>query len=198
MTRPSTVELECFVCVAEQLSFSRAARRLHLSQPPLSRHVQSLEKKLGVRLLERSTRIVSLTVAGTLYLEDARQILTRLDGAAEAVCRAAIVLVMDQLTTHNTASLYEAFAPTEARRLAKRLEIHHTPKPGSWLNLAEIELSVLARQCLERRSPSQEALAAEVAVWQRERNAAQTRTDWRFFTEDARIKLHRLYPSTHA
>lgn len=129
---------------------------------------------------------------------------TRLDFAAviKTLCddfypaAEKIVLVMDQLNTHNAASLDEAFAPAEARRVVKRLEIHHTPKHGSWLNRAEIELSVLARQCLDRRLPSQEALDAEVAVWQRERNAAQTKTDWRFTTHDARIKLRRLYPST--
>ena len=106
------------------------------------------------------------------------------------------MLVMDQLNTHNAASLYEAFAPAEARRLAKRWEIHHTPKHGSWLNVAGVELSVLARQCLDRRLPSQEALSREVATWQRERNAAQTKTDWHSTTSDARIKLQRFYPST--
>ena len=129
---------------------------------------------------------------------------TRLDFAAvvKTLCdelypqAKKIILVMDQLNTHHAASLYEAFAPAEARRLAKRLEIHHPPKHGSWLNMAEVELSVLARQCLDRRLPSQQALAAEVAAWQRERNAARAKTDWRFTTADARIKLARLYPST--
>jgi hypothetical protein len=107
-----------------------------------------------------------------------------------------LVLVMDQLNTHNAASLYEAFAPAEARRLAAKLEIHHSPKHGSWLNMAEIELGVLARQCLNRRLPTQETLAAEVLAWQKARNAATTKVDWRFSTADARIKLKRLYPST--
>lgn len=107
-----------------------------------------------------------------------------------------IVLVMDQLNTHNAASLYEAFAPAEARRLARKLEIHPTPKHGSWLNMAEIELGVLARQCLDRRLPDQESLAAEVAAWEKARNAAKATVDWRFTTADARIKLRRLYPST--
>ncbi len=106
-----------------------------------------------------------------------------------------IVLVMDQLNTHTPASLYEAFPPAEAKRLADTLEIHYTPKHGSWLDMAEIELSVLARQCLDDRFPDQDALAAAVAVWEATRNAAQTTIDWRFTTADARIKLKHLYPS---
>lgn len=106
-----------------------------------------------------------------------------------------IVLVLDNLNTHTPASLYEAFAPAEARRLMERLEIHHTPKHGSWLNMAEIELSVLTRQCLDRRIPDPTTLAQEVAAWEHQRNAAQCRVDWRFTTHDARIKLKRLYPS---
>ena len=106
-----------------------------------------------------------------------------------------IVLVLDNLNTHTPASLYEAFAPAEARRVMERLEIHHTPKHGSWLNMAEIELSVLSRQCLDRRMPDPTTLAQEVAAWERQRNAAQCRVDWRFTTHDARIKLKRLYPS---
>lgn len=107
-----------------------------------------------------------------------------------------IVLVMDPLNTHGVASLYAAFPPAEARRLAERLEIHHTPKHGSWLNMAEIELSVLARQCLAERMDNQEHLAKEVAAWERARNAAATRIHWRFTTADARIKLQHLYPQT--
>jgi hypothetical protein len=106
-----------------------------------------------------------------------------------------IVLVMDNLNTHKPASLYEAFAPTEARRLLGRLEIHYTPKHGSWLDMAETELSVLATQCLDRRIPDPLTLTKEVATWERQRNAAQGRVDWRFTTYDARIKLKRLYPS---
>ena len=105
-----------------------------------------------------------------------------------------IVLVLDQLNTHGVASLYAAFPPTEARRLAERLEIHHTPKHGSWLNMAEIELSVLARQCLDERMENRGHLEAEVAAWQHARNAAACKVDWRFTTTDARIKLKRLYP----
>jgi hypothetical protein len=105
-----------------------------------------------------------------------------------------IVLVMDQLNTHSPASLYETFPPTEAKRLADRLEIHYTPKHGSWLNMAEIELSALQRQCLDRRLGDRAMLAREVAAWTVARNAAATTIDWRFTTADARIKLKRLYP----
>ena len=106
-----------------------------------------------------------------------------------------IVLVMDNLNTHHPASLYEAFEPMEARRIAERLEIHHTPKHGSWLNMAEIEIGVLARQCLDRRIPDQEVLRREVDAWQDQRNRDMVRVDWRFTTDDARIKLKSLYPA---
>jgi hypothetical protein len=105
-----------------------------------------------------------------------------------------IVMVMDQLNTHNVASLYETFAPAEARRLVEKLEIHHTPKHGSWLNMAEIELSVLSRQCMEDYFESREQLAARIAPWERSRNKKKIGIDWRFATADARIKLKRLYP----
>ena len=106
-----------------------------------------------------------------------------------------IVLVMDNLNTHTPASLYEAFAPAEAKRIADKLEIHYTPKHGSWLDIAEIELSALSRQCLDRRIPDRDVLAKEVAAWERERNEAQVTVNWRFSTADARIKLKHLYPS---
>jgi hypothetical protein len=106
-----------------------------------------------------------------------------------------LVVVLDQLNTHGVASLYAAYPPAEARRLAQKLEIHHTPKHGSWLNMAELELSVLARQCLEERMESQEHLTQQVAAWQPARNAAARRVSWRFTTADARIKLQRLYPT---
>ena len=106
-----------------------------------------------------------------------------------------IVLVMDNLNTHNTASLYEAFKPQEARRLAEKLEIHYTPKHGSWLNMAEIELSVLSRQCMDDYFETQEQLAEQIATWERSRNENNVGIDWRFTTADARIKLKRLYPS---
>ena len=107
-----------------------------------------------------------------------------------------IVLVMDNLNTRHPASLYEAFEPAEARRITERLEIHYTPKHGSWLNMAEIEIGVLARQCLERRIPDQGVLRREVKAWQGRRNQDRIRVDWRFTTADARIKLKSLCPST--
>ena len=106
-----------------------------------------------------------------------------------------VVLVMDNLNTHSIGSLYDAFDPETARQLAARLEIHHTPKHGSWLNMAETELSVLSRQCLERRLDCKERLASEVAAWEQPRNAHQAKIDWQFTTADARTKLKRLYPS---
>jgi hypothetical protein len=108
---------------------------------------------------------------------------------------ATVTLVMDQLNTHSPASFYEAFDPAEAKRLADRLEIHYTPKHGSWLNMAEIELSALGRQCLDRRIADADILKREVETWKLGRNDAKTRVRWRFTTADARIKLHRLYPS---
>jgi hypothetical protein len=109
-----------------------------------------------------------------------------------------LVLVMDQLNTHSPASLYEAFAPGEAKRLVDKLEIHYTPTHGSWLNMAEIELSILARQCLNRRLDDRAMMAREVAAWTATRNGAATAIDWQFTTADARIKLKRLYPVIHA
>lgn len=105
-----------------------------------------------------------------------------------------IVLVQDNLNTHAKASLYEAFPPAEAQRLAGRFDWHYTPKHGSWLNMAESELGVLASQCLDRRIPDKETLSREVAAWQDRRNQNQTNADWRFTTADARAKLKRLYP----
>ena len=106
-----------------------------------------------------------------------------------------IVLVLDNLNTHTPASLYEAFAPAEAKRLADKLEIHYTPEHGSWLNMAEIELSVLGRQCLQRRLPDVATLQTETAAWETTRNDHASPVDWRFTTADARIRLKRLYPS---
>jgi hypothetical protein len=106
-----------------------------------------------------------------------------------------IVIVMDNLNTHTPASLYEAFAPDEAKRIANRLEIHYTPKHGSWLNMAEIELSVLTRQCLDQRLPNQATLKREAEAWEEARNAATKTIDWRFTTADARNKLKHLYPA---
>jgi hypothetical protein len=105
-----------------------------------------------------------------------------------------IILVQDNLNTHKLASLYEAFPPEEARRLIDKLEVHYTPKHGSWLNMAEIELGVVRQQCLDRRIPDFSTLTDEVAAWQSNRNAAQVKVDWQFTTADARVKLKRLYP----
>ena len=105
-----------------------------------------------------------------------------------------IVAVMDNLNTHRPAALYEAFEPKEARRILERLEIHYTPKHGSWLNMAETELGILSRQCLDRRIEHRELLTNEVAAWETSRNTIKCRVNWRFTTHDARTKLRRLYP----
>ena len=108
-----------------------------------------------------------------------------------------IVVVLDNLNTHNPASFYVAFELDEARRLVKRFEFHFTPKHGSWLNMAKIELSVLSRQCLKRRIPDKLILNREVQAWTSERNSRVVKVDWRFSTADARIKLKQLYPKIH-
>ena len=109
----------------------------------------------------------------------------------------SIVVVLDNLNTHDPASFYAAFPPAEAHRLAQRFEFHHTPKHGSWLNMAEIELSVLGRQCLDRRIPDKPTLTREVQHWQTRRNVHLVKVDWHFTTVDARIKLKHLYPKLH-
>lgn len=109
-----------------------------------------------------------------------------------------ITIVQDNLNTHKPASLYKAFAPEEAKRILDKLEFHYTPKHGSWLNMAEIEFSVLTRQCLDRRIPNKETLTQEVEAWSKRRNTEQKTVNWRFTTPDARIKLKRLYPSVAA
>jgi len=106
-----------------------------------------------------------------------------------------IKVVMDNLNTHKPSSLYEAFPPEEARRLLDRLAFHYTPKHGSWLNMAEIELGVLSRQCLDRRIPDKETLINEAAAWEAARNESEATVNWQFTTDDARIKLRKLYPS---
>jgi hypothetical protein len=106
-----------------------------------------------------------------------------------------IVLVLDQLNTHSPASRYAAFPPAEAKRLADNLELHHTPKHGSWLTMAELELSALQRQCLRQRLPDRDAMAREVTAWADRRNGQTRRIDWQFTTTDARVKLCRLYPA---
>jgi hypothetical protein len=107
-----------------------------------------------------------------------------------------IVLVMDNLNTHKISSLYKAFPPEEARRIAKRLEIHNTPKHGSWLNIAEIELNVMTRQCLRRRIDNVEKLSSELAIWEKERNCNTAKVNWHFTNDHARTKLISLYPKT--
>jgi hypothetical protein len=109
-----------------------------------------------------------------------------------------IRVIQDNLNTHNPAALYEAFEPQEAKRLLDRLEFHYTPKHGSWLNMAEIAFSVLSRQCLDQHIPDETVLMRECAAWEEARNATKTRVNWHFTTQNARIKLERLYPSYHA
>ena len=141
-----------------------------------------LERWRRVEVTERRTRTDWARVVRKLVDEDYPD-------------KERIVLVMDNLNTHHPASLYQAFEPAEAMRIAERLEIHYTPKHGSWLNMAEIELGVLARQCLDRRIPSQEILEQETKAWQNQRNRNSIGVDWRFTTQDARVKLKSLYPS---
>ena len=105
-----------------------------------------------------------------------------------------IKVVMDNLNTHTPASLYKVFKPQEARRILNKLEFHYTPKHGSWLNMAEIELSILSRQCLNRRIPTQEIIKEEIAAWEKVRNQKKATVSWRFTTENARVKLNKLYP----
>lgn len=142
---------------------------------------EPLAGKRHVRVRQQRTRIDFAHVI--------RELCDRLYAHAEK-----IVLVVDQLNTHNIASLYEAFEPALARRLAEKLEIHHTPKHGSWLNMAEIELSVLSRQCMNDYFDSRDQLSARITTWERSRNEKKTGIDWRFTTADARIKLKKLYP----
>jgi DDE superfamily endonuclease len=123
------------------------------------------------------------------WATEVHQLLDTCYPEAERIC-----LVCDNLNTHGSGSLYEAFPPEQARGLASRLEIHYTPKHGSWLNIAEIELSALTLQCLDRRIPDLETLIDETNQWEQRRNASQKGVDWQFSTHDARIKLQRLYP----
>jgi DDE superfamily endonuclease len=143
--------------------------------------VEPLGGKRQVKITERRTRID--------WAQFIKEMLEERYPDAEKV-----VLVMDNLNTHNAASLYTAFPPEEARSLAERLEIHYTPKHGSWLNIAEIELSVLKRQCLAGRIPCIEKMRNKVKAWNDDRNNRQSNVDWQFRSDDARIKLKRLYP----
>jgi len=142
---------------------------------------------------KRGWRHVAVTERRT-QRDFAEQMKWLVDVAFPAAERVRVVL--DNLNTHKVASLYERFAPEEARRITKRLEFHYTPKHGSWLNIAEIEFSVFSRQCLDRRIPDEETLKRETRKLESQRNAACAKIEWRFTIEDARRKLHRLYPST--
>jgi hypothetical protein len=144
--------------------------------------VEPLAGRRTVRVTDRRTRVD--------WAQFVRMLLETMYPEA-----AKVVLVMDNLNTHSIASLYEAFDPQTARSLAERLEIHHTPKHGSWLNMAETELSVLSRQCLDRRIDNKDMMEQEIAAWEKNRNEVCTRINWRFTTDTARIKLKRLYPS---
>jgi hypothetical protein len=143
--------------------------------------VEPLAGKRHVEVTERRTR-----------KDWAKQIKQMLDDRYFGATK--VRLVMDNLNTHNIASLYETFEPQEARRLAERLEIHYTPKHGSWLNMAEIELSVLKGQCLDRRIADMTNMRTEVAAWESDRNNGTKKIEWQFTASDARVKLKRLYP----
>lgn len=143
--------------------------------------VEPLAGKRHVAVTERRTR-----------QDWARQIKSMLDERYPEALK--VRLIMDNLNTHNIASLYEAFKPQEAQRLASRLEIHHTPKHGSWLNMAEIELSVLKGQCLNRRIAERSTVESEILAWENHRNSKMKMINWQFTTDDARIKLKSLYP----
>jgi hypothetical protein len=145
----------------------------------------TFEPLAGLRYVEVTGRKTSIDFA---------QLLRRISDAYYLDAE-RLVLVCDNLSTHTPAALYEAFAPAEARRLAERFEWHHTPRHGSWLNVAEMELSVLARQCLDRRIPDMPTLQREVQSWEQARNGAVVKVDWQFTTADARIKLRKLYPT---
>ena len=143
---------------------------------------EPLAGKRHVKVTERRTK--------RDWAECVREVVGEMYPAAER-----IVLVMDNLNTHTPASLYEAFPPHEAKRIADRLEIHYTPEHGSRRDMAEIELGILGRQCLDRRIDNAEAMPRETAAWEAGRNAAKAKVNWRFTTDDARIKLKKLYPS---
>jgi DDE superfamily endonuclease len=156
-------------------------------------------ERRGVRNLfmfcepKRGWRHVEVSEQRTMQ-DFARQMRWVVDEAFPEAERVRVVL--DNLNTHKAASLYETFAPDEARRILRKLEFHYTPKHGSWLNIAEIELSVFSRQCLDQRIGDEETLKREIKKLEEERNAACAKIEWRFTSEDARCKLHRLYPST--
>jgi len=162
-------------CELEDYEYERhGTRNLFLWVEPLA----------GKRRVQATARRTSVDFA---------EVLRQLVDEDYASCE-RIVLVTDNLNTHTPAALYERFEPEDARRIANKIEWHYTPEHGSWLNIAEIELSVLSRQCLSRRVADADTLEKRVAIWERERNSAQVTVDWQFTTADARIKLKRLYP----
>lgn len=147
----------------------------------ISAFVEALAGRHHVSVREHRTAID--------WAEEIRYLVDEMYPAAQK-----IILVMDNLNTHKPASLYKAFPPEEARRIIKKLEIHYTPKHGSWLDIAEIELNVMTRQCLSRRIASIDALRSELSAWEDERNNGKSKVNWQFTTKDARIKLVSLYP----
>lgn len=187
----------CFDETSKQL-IAETRRPLPMSSGAVERFDYEYARK-GVRNLfmfcepQRGWRHVEVTEQRTM-LDFAQQMKWLVEvGFPEAE---RVRVVMDNLNTHQAASLYERFAPEEARRLLRNLEFHYTPKHGSWLNMAEIELSVLSRQCLDRRIGDEGTLKREIKNLEEERNAACAKIEWRFTTADARRKLQRLYPST--
>jgi len=197
-TRPHNAE-EPVVCMDETTKqLTQEVIEPLSAEPGQSRRFDTLYKRNGVAVLFMffeplgGWRQVNVT-EGKTRLDWAHQIKTLLNAHYPTAKR--VHLVLDNLNTHNGASLYEAFAPEEAHRLLSRLEFHYTPKHGSWLNMAEIELSVLSRQCLARRIPELGALRCETDAWEAERNKKKTKVNWHFKTPDARIKLRKLYPT---
>ena len=157
-------------------------RNLFMFFEPLRgwRHLEVTERRTAVDFAHQMKWLV---VENSLWRDEAYP-------EAGVIC-----VVLDNLNTHKMASLYEAFLAAEARRIARRLEFHYTPKHGSWLNMAEIEFSVLSRQCLDRRIPDEKTLKREIAALESERNTVHARVNWQFTSRDARIKLRRIYPS---
>jgi hypothetical protein len=187
------------VCMDESSKQQTKEVRAPLSMEPgkLARYDTEYERN-GVSTLFiffeplRGWRQVTVTEQRTA-VDWAHQIRDLVDGYGPAAIR--VKLVMDNLNTHSGASLYKAFPPEEARRILERLEIHYTPKHGSWLNMAEIELSILSRQCLNRRIPDSTTMEKEINAWTTKRNVPEKPMEWRFTTPDARIKLKKLYPT---
>ena len=190
------------VCLDE--TFKQLIGEVRQPRPPMPGQVERYDS-VYVRNGVASMFLTFEPLAGWRHVElsasrtalDWARVVKQLVDAPRYKDAAQIVLVMDQLNTHTPASLYEGFAPDEAKRIAAMLEIHYTPKHGSWLNMAEIELSALGRQCLSRRIARQATLAEQAACWERDRNRSESRVDWQFTTADARVKLRRLYPSVH-